>query len=66
MERACRVIDITAGLEVSKYIKGLPTLDPYLKNGIWWTKVKERKGLQKIFGIQTFYIMMSHQMRANS
>ena len=64
LKLARRVIDIISATEVTEHIRKLTTLDPFLKDGIWVTQGRMRKGLPRIFGVFSFQLLLPHQKLA--
>ena len=61
---AHRVIDIVSATEVTEHIGKLTTLDPFLKDSVWVTQGRMRKGLPQIFGVFSLQLLLPHQRLA--
>ena len=58
---AQRVIDIVSATEVTEHVQNLTTLDPVIKDSIWVTQGRMKKGLPHIFGILSLQVLLPHQ-----
>ena len=61
LKLAQRVIDIISATEVTDHISDLTTLDPFIKDGVWVTQGRMKKGLPQIFGVLNLQLLLPHQ-----
>ena len=62
--RARKVNNILSATKVTGHIGRLTTLDPFLKDSVWVTQGRMRKGLPQIFGIFSLQLLLPHQRLA--
>ena len=61
---ARRIIDIISALEVTEHLAKLQSIDPFLKDGVWVTRGRMRKGLPHVFGMLELQVLLPDQRLA--